>query len=367
MFDPWQGKKPHLFGLPCLLLLFPLFLLAACLNTSPLDGDPATLTISDQNSGESWYSLSFTDPNAPDADSYRGGPDEALAEAIDRARLSVDVAAYEFGLPSLRQALINAHRRGVEVRVVTDSSSMDYEELQDLIDAGIPVLGDRRESLMHDKFVVIDRQEVWTGSMNLTSSDTYHNRNNLLRLESSQAAENFTTEFEEMFVDDLFGQDTRRKTPYPEFTVEGTWIEIFFSPDDGTARHLVELLSSAQESIDFLAFSFTSDDLADAILERAAAGVRVRGVMDAGQAESNTGSEFDTFRQAGLDVRLDQNHGKMHHKVLIVDGKIVVTGSYNFTSSAERRNDENTVILYQEAIARHFMEEFQRIYQEAGR
>jgi phosphatidylserine/phosphatidylglycerophosphate/cardiolipin synthase-like enzyme len=63
--------------------------------------------------------------------------------------------------------LIDAHRRGVTVRLVTESDYIDVPEIQELREAGIPVLGDRREGRMHNKFVVIDRQEVWTGSLNL--------------------------------------------------------------------------------------------------------------------------------------------------------------------------------------------------------
>ncbi len=119
--------------------------------------------------------------------------------------------------------------------------------------------------------------------------------------------------------------------------------------------------------ISFLAFSFTSDDLANAILERAAAGVDVAGVMDEGQVQSNIGTQYDAFRRAGLDVRLDANPDKMHHKVFVIDGKIVVTGSYNFSNNAETRNDENTLILYNQEIAVQYLAEFQRIFQAAER
>ncbi len=226
------------------LLLILLFLissiLASCIDQeipSPATGQPET----------DWVSVYFTDPYSPTAGTYRGGPDVELAQAIDQARLSVDVAIYEFNLWSLRDALLDAHQRGVEVRLVTDSSNLDSDELQELIEAGIPVLGDRHESLMHNKFVVIDRQEVWTGSMNYTTTDGYHNHNNLVRLRSAKAAQDYTLEFEEMFVDDLFGQDVRANTPNPSFQEDGTQVEVLFSPDDGTANRLVELISSARE------------------------------------------------------------------------------------------------------------------------
>ncbi|NOY97806.1 MAG: DUF1669 domain-containing protein [Chloroflexi bacterium] len=312
-----------------------------------------------------WFEIYFTDPTDPDAVDKRGGPDGPLAAAIDEARLSVDVAAYSMSLWSIRDALIRAHKRGVVVRVVMESDNRDRSVPQDLIDAGISVLGDRREGLMHDKFVIIDRSEVWVGSMNFTVSGAYSDNNNLIRIRSVKVAEDYETEFDEMFVDDMFGPDVVAETPNPTLSIDGTRLEVYFSPDDGVSDRLVDLLGDAQESIFFMAYSFTSDDIAAAITERAEAGVTVAGVMDEGQVKSNVGTEYDPFMQAGLDVRLDGNDGLMHHKVFIIDGQIVVTGSYNFSRSAETRNDENVVILYSPEIAQEYLDEFQRVYAQA--
>lgn len=312
-----------------------------------------------------WYSLYFTDPSGPAAESLRGGPDQALAEAIDAARYSVDVAIYHLDLWSIRDALLRAHERGLEVRMVVESDNLLEPEVQRLADAGIPVVGDRRESLMHHKFVVIDRFEVWTGSMNLTIGSAYQDNNDLIRIRSGPVAEDFTREFEEMFVEDRFGQLSRADTPYPLVTVEGTEVEVLFSPDDGVARRIIDLLSGAQHTIEFLAFSFTSDPIGEVLLERSRAGVSVRGVVDAGQV-SAAGAEFAGLRGAGLDVRLDGNEGYMHHKVLIVDGQVVLLGSYNFTRSAEEYNDEAVLIVHDPEVAGQFLQEFERIYGQAG-
>jgi len=312
-----------------------------------------------------WFQVYFTNPAAPMAEDYAGGPDEVLAAAIDRARLSLDVAVYSLNLWSIRDALLDAHRRGVNVRMVMESDNMDSDEAQALIAAGIPILGDRREGLMHDKFVVIDRQEVWGGSMNFTTGGAYQDNNNLIHVRSAEVAQDYSCEFEEMFVEDKFGPDIVAATPFPTLTVGGTDLEIYFSPDDGVAARLVELIQSAQESIYFMAFSFTSNDIGAAMLERAAAGVTVAGVMDEGQVSSNQGGEYDPFRQAGLDVRLDGNPGLMHHKVILIDRSIVITGSYNFSASAEERNDENLIVIYNPDIAAQYLTEFMRVYAQA--
>ena len=139
-------------------------------------------------------------------------------------------------------------------------------------------------------------------------------------------------------------------------------LEVYFSPDDGVLNHLVALVNAAQHSVDFMAYSFTSDELAQALLERAAAGVQVRGVFEADQYSSNVGTEFDRLWAAGLAVTLDGNPDHMHHKVLIIDGQIVVTGSYNFSANAEERNDENVLVIYSAVVADQFLAEFERVY-----
>ncbi len=310
----------------------------------------------------SWFELYFTDPTSSWSPQRTGGPDGPIVTAIDAAHLTVDVAIYSLSLDSIRNALLRAHDRGIKVRMVMESDNMDSSDVQTLQDAGIPILGDRREGLMHNKFVVIDNSEVWMGSMNYTNNGAYDDNNNLMLIHSVKVAEDYTKEFNEMFVDDKFGPDVVAETPYPRVMINGTPLDIYFSPDDHVANSLLDLISNAQESIYFMAYSFTSDELGQAIRERAQNGVTVAGVMDADQVASNVGTEYDAFNQAGLDVHKDGNPGLMHHKVIIIDKQIVVFGSYNFTSSAETRNDENVIVVYDTQIAEQFLAEFQRVY-----
>jgi phosphatidylserine/phosphatidylglycerophosphate/cardiolipin synthase-like enzyme len=163
-----------------------------------------------------------------------------------------------------------------------------------------------------------------------------------------------------MFIDDRFGALSLADTPQARLEISGTPLEVYFSPDDSAEGRLVELVRGAQESVDFLAFSFTLDSLRRALLEDAARGVQVRGVIEADQA-TNAGSELGALREAGLDVRLDGNDRNMHHKVIVVDGSLVITGSYNFSTSAEENNDENLVVLHSPELASLFLIEFERV------
>lgn len=312
-----------------------------------------------------WYQVYFTDPGNSFSDQLSGGVDGPLVEAINSARQSVDVAVYSLSLNSVRNALIEAHRRGVAVRVVMESENMDRSDPQKLVEAGVPVVGDRREGLMHNKFVVVDRSEVWTGSMNFTDGGAYSDNNNLVRIQSTQLAENYTTEFEEMFLSDIYGSEQGVGTPNPVVRVNDVRMDNYFSPDDGSAQRMSELLNNASESIHFLAYSFTNDEFGQILIQKAAKGLDVSGVMDEEQVNSNQGTEYDPLSQAGIDVRLDGNPDSMHHKVFIIDGKVVILGSYNFSMNAEENNDENTLILFDQPIAELYLSEFQRVYERS--
>jgi phosphatidylserine/phosphatidylglycerophosphate/cardiolipin synthase-like enzyme len=246
--------------------------------------------------------------------------------------------------------------------VVIESDGLDSEEVQELQEAGVQIVDDRREGLMHNKFAIIDRSQVWSGSMNFTVSGAYRSDNNLIHIQSAQLAENYLVEFEEMFLEYQFGPDSPANTPLPELEIEGTPVEVFFSPDDGTMERVIELIQHASESVHFMAYSFTDDDLAAAMIRAHNSGLEVAGVMDKAQALSNTGGEYQNLLENGIDVRLDGNPNSMHHKVIIIDGQVVITGSYNFSKSAKTRNDENTLILFNSDVGEMFLDEFERVW-----
>ena len=306
----------------------------------------------------------FTDPASAQARSYRGGPAAELTAALEQARLSIDVAVYSLDLWPVRNALLDAHRRGLRVRLVVEADNADTPEIQALRDAGIPVHVDTGDGLMHHKFLILDGRDVWTGSMNLTAESAYRDHNNLLRLQTSEAVADFQQEFDEMFSRGLFGAASPADTPFPAFAAADGRAEVYFSPDDGVLAHLLETVNAAQQEICFLAFSFTSDDLGGLLLSKAQEGLTVRGVFDEGQAHSNRGSEYPRLRSAGLDVRLDGSSGLLHHKVIVLDGQTVVTGSYNFSRSAEERNDEALLILHLPEIAAAYQEECVRLWED---
>jgi len=313
-----------------------------------------------------WYEVYFTDPSNPFSSQRTGGVDGPLGGAIASARQSVDIAACDLTLISVRDALIAASRRGVEVRAVMESDHLEGADPQLLVEAGIQVVGDQRQGLMHDSFIVIDRSEVWTGSMDFTESAVYEDHNTLFRVRSSEVAENYTHDFEEMFINGNFGPEKgTATTPHLIIRIDGTRLDNYFSPAGGAASRIIELLKNADESIHFLAYSFTNDDFGKVLSDKADQGLSVSGVMDQEQAHSSLGTEYDPLRLAGIDVRLAGGPGHLGHQVLIIDGKVVILGSYGFSRAADNENDENVLIIFSPQIAQVFLQEFQRVYAQA--
>jgi len=322
--------------------------------TAEIPATPAAEVISG-----GWYQLYFTGPTP---DNLSGGIPDKVAASFDTARKTLDAAVYEFNLTSLSDALIRAAQRGVRVRLVTDTDSMEEETITALANASIPVVDDQRSAIMHDKFVVIDSSVVWVGSMNFTVNDAYKNDNNFMQITSPRLAQNYTAEFEEMFSQQDFGPGSPANTPNPSLNLNGTRLENYFSPDDGVAARILDVLQSAQKSIYFMAFTFTRTDFTDVMVAKAQAGVTVQGVFEKRQIAAGADQAWNALQGAGIDVRQDGNSFTMHHKVIIVDGQIVVTGSYNFTKAAEESNDENVLIIHNPEIAAAYMNEWKEIW-----
>ena len=316
-----------------------------------------------------WFQVYFTAPKYPDkASDHHGGLADDLTAFIDTAKTSVDMAIYQLDLPNVMQALIDAEQRGATVRVVTDSDILndpkENPSFKQLEQAGIPIIGGNPNAIMHDKFVVVDDAAVWAGSWNFTENDTYRYNNNGIRIESPELAHNYTVTFEKMFNDKKFGPQRKPGGTTPRLTIGGVAFENYFAPEDKVVEKIVPRLTQAASTIDFMAFSFTDDDIGNAVLDRAQAGIKVRGVFENTGSETQY-SEYGKMKNTGLDVWQDGNPYLMHHKVFIIDRKTVIFGAFNFSQNAETENDENLLIVDDAALAQQFEDEFARVYDQA--
>ena len=140
-------------------------------------------------------------------------------------------------------------------------------------------------------------------------------------------------------------------------------IEVYFCPEANCNLRVIEEINSATDSIDVAIYSFTLDEIGDALLSAHNRGVKVRVVFEKQQVSQY--SEYWELLESGVEVLNDSNSVYMHNKFAVIDGKIVLTGSYNWSQQATDRNDENLLIIRNSEIADKYKEEFQEIFLES--
>lgn len=295
-------------------------------------------------------------------------PEEGLINAVRAAKGSVYGAFYDISSASISDEFIAAHKRGVKVALVTEKDNYSGKALTAMIEAGIPVVKDNTPGLMHNKFAVIDKKLVFTGSFNLTDNCRVKNNNNAVLIKSAELADIYMDEFREMFYDKIFGN----RKEYGAFSffrgknsvkAGDLTLQVFFSPDNDVEKIICSNISGAEHSIRFMAFSFTSPAVSELIIEKFHNGLHVSGIFERKGAYTKH-SEFIKMKLEGLPVQVDKNRFQMHHKVIIIDDYRVITGSYNFSRNAALRNDENILIIDNREIAKQYIDEYNRLYQK---
>ena len=182
------------------------------------------------------------------------------------------------------------------------------------------------------------------------------NNNNIVIIASRYIAENYEDEFNELW-SGIYADG--EKVKYEKINSGNLIIENYFCPEDNCREHVIRALNEAKHNIYFMTFSFTDEDIADAILFK---NLEIRGIFETLQAGSQY-SQFQRMKDFGIDVKKDKNKKNMHHKVFIIDNETVITGSYNPTGSGNYRNDENLIIIRNKDIAKGFVEEFELLWQ----
>ncbi len=318
-----------------------------------------------------WWEVYFSDPlRINDPNQIEGSLEAKLIDYINQAQVSIHIAAFEFNLTPVAEALIAAQDRGVKIRWVTDDEfgiEADEEEgrgqLGMLQQAGIQIKDDQRSALMHNKFLIFDSQIVWTGSTNFTENGIFRNNNNSIVIRSPEVAAIYEREFAEMWAGE-FGPRSPSTVDEQLVVIDGTSIQILFAAEDEAMDWITAIVAQAQESIRFMAFSFTYDELGAAMLECGENGVDVRGIFETRGSETKF-SELGNLFCAGFPMRQDGNPRTLHHKVIVIDERIVITGSLNFSANANDSNDENVLIIENPAIAGVYLQEFEQRWAEA--
>ena len=144
---------------------------------------------------------------------------------------------------------------------------------------------------------------------------------------------------------------------------DGRRSEAHFSPNEGCVSRINRLFESARRSADVCVYTITDDRIKDAILAAHRRKVAIRIISD-NEKSGDLGSDVEQLMRAGVPVRVDRSEYHMHHKYAIFDNTQLLTGSYNWTRSAAKYNEENFIITSESALVNAFRNEFAKLWDQ---
>jgi phosphatidylserine/phosphatidylglycerophosphate/cardiolipin synthase-like enzyme len=313
-----------------------------------------------------------------------GGPDDldtVVRDFIAGATKTLLVAVQEIDSRAIAMSLLAAKTKKVRIQLILEGDYLveqpavtdawllagEHEENRvihaALLRGGIDVITDLNPEIFHQKFVVRDLGEptaaVLTGSTNFTLTDTGkntataalqagNNLNHVVVLHGQTIADQYLAEFQRLR-SGTFGELHERHEPRPkEFRLAKIRVKPLFAPLHGPEMEIMKQMLKAQASIDFAMFTFaTSSGIDDTMFRLAHQVPRLRGVLDRGQG-AQAWAATQPLKAAG--VQLYQNKPgtgvrKVHHKLMVIDERLVIAGSFNYTGPATTLNDENIIVL----------------------
>ena len=262
-----------------------------------------------------------------------------LINFINSSKYELKCAFFELNLDSLIDLLIMKSNE-IDLELLVDYRYEKYVKDLDFVELI------NRSGLMHNKYCISDNEKILTGSTNPTQNCIFRNYNNIVIFNSTIIANKYLFNFNEI-----------RNYSRPKNTNNGV---VYFCPGD-CIKFVSNFLRRSNESIYFMAFAFTSKEIAIDILIKYYDGIEVKGLFN----RLNAGSEHSTihmFNYHDVDVKISRGQGQLHHKVFVIDEEIVITGSFNPSMNANNRNYENILVIKNKDIAKKFIDEFYSIY-----
>jgi len=317
-----------------------------------------------------------------EARSLGAATNDTVAAYIDRAESTLDLAVYNSNDQTVMNAINDAYDRGVQIRYIVQGTNANIGIGQ--LNNNIPIheRQDDNGSGMHNKFVIIDADDtekctLIMGSTNFTTNGFVEDYNNLVIFQDQSICRGYRVEFEEMWGgsgpqpvpgNSRFSTQKLNNTP-EKYTIDGIPVEVYFSPTDGTTDAMVNAIETTDSDLDFALLIFTRDELAEAIAEEDNLFLVVaRGMIE---QVSGPGSDYELLLDEGVDIESHEGvQNQLHHKYCIIDHSSpdsdpqVITGSHNWSTSAETVNDENTVIIHDANIANQFYQEWFKRWSE---
>lgn len=363
-----------------------------------------------------------------------GAADDLEAVIVDfiaGARARLDIAVQELDSEPIAQAILAASWRGVRVtlfleqdylrsvlkrdqagvpippvpkpgetpeqavaRVQWQTDETDLAEnrriLAALLRSDVEVRGDFNPAIFHQKFILRDyhagkattpgNPALLSGSANFTLTDTHVNLNHVVIFRSAYVSRQYEVEFEQLR-HGQFGRGMHGDVP-KTYDLAGVPVKVLFAPDHTPELEIMKQMLKGEHEVVFAIFTFAgSSGIDDTMLALARGGMKIRGVLDPGQA-AHQWAASKTMIHPNIELFVPRKTGvfatlrKVHHKLMVVDETIVVAGSFNYTQPANDYNDENIFVLGSpfptvegisvdkpacQALARHMKAEIERI------
>lgn len=295
----------------------------------------------------------------PATASARVGPDDvevftngavataALVAAVSGAHRSIDAEIYEFDRPDLVAAMLAALRRGVAVRLIADPTvDITVGTAHRLAAAGAVVdfFPDKPQQIDHVKLLLVDGERAFFGGFNW-GSRSYANQDYEVRLQGPAVPR-----LERLFSTDLGRAGTRAPSP-PDTPADPSEPRLLTSfPVDQIGQAVVTALRGARHSIEVEMFVMTDVATIAALVDAPRRGLDVQVLFDPGQDLNQ--AAMVKLRAAGVRCRFYRSHGeKLHAKVAVIDGDLLILGSANWTASGFRHNHELDTVLVQPRLA----------------
>ena len=332
-----------------------------------------------------------------------GAPDDlrqTIVKFIDGAQDRLEIAVQELEDREIADAIIRARQRRVVVWLVLEADYLrasrlrknafvqggKKEENRQIHDAilrsNIQVRTDFNPKIFHQKFIVRDRSAVLTGSTNFTPTGVGSNLNHLLIIDDKEVARIYQREFKEIR-QGHFGKLNEGHDPAPDdLKISNVPVRIAFAPDHNPEMEIMKQMVKGKRRIDFAIFTFAqSSGIDDTMIALSRGGLKVRGALD-GLAANQKWAATRPVKNAGAElhsVRKSRFVNKLHHKLMVIDGQVIIAGSFNYSGPATRLNDENIVVIgdldakskasiaAQKKLGKYALGEIDRIIDEHGR
>lgn len=323
--------------------------------------------------------------------------EQVIVDFINEAEDNLDIAVQELDSIPIAVAIIAARYRGVTVRMFieqdyvfsplpkkntapvfapdvteqdlllgylsagdTKAGELDINRqiLTALLRNGVDVKADYNPKIFHQKFIIRDytgrarkTSAILTGSANFTQTDTHRNLNHIIIFKSARICEDYQTEFDEIRSGTFGAVNSRHRRSPRVVNVEGVPVQVLFAPDHAPELEIVKQMLKCSHRVDFAIFTFSgSSGIDDAMLMLRAANRVIRGALDPAQGRQYWAAT-DWLHNAGIEVYFPVKAGafktfrKLHHKLMVIDDRVVVAGSMNYTAPANEFNDENIFVI----------------------